>query len=188
MQLARWQRWVLITIAVGGLLWIYDRIHPWRENSQDDVILAASAKYRVDAALIKAVVWRESRFYPKARGSKGELGLMQIMEPTARDWAKAEKRTLIFHAELLDREKNTECGAWYLRKLLLRYTHTDSPVPYALADYNAGRGNVLRWMTGPAATNSAAFINQVGFPSTKEYVITTLARWQHYRQTFPPKS
>ena len=43
-------------------------------------------------------------------------------------------------------------------------------MPYALADYNAGRGNVLKWMKGNAVTNSAAFIGQIGFPSTRDYV------------------
>ena len=46
-----------------------------------------------------------------------------------------------------------------LSKLLRRYTKTDSPLPYALADYNAGRGNVLKWNGGEAATNSVLFID-----------------------------
>jgi soluble lytic murein transglycosylase len=112
---------------------------------------------------------------------------MQIMEGTASDWAKAERRLLVFHAELFDRRKNIACGTWYLRKLLARYLHTDNRIPYALADYNAGRGNVLKWMKGAATTNSAAFIEQIGFPSTKEYVTTTMTRYEKYRQSFPPK-
>jgi len=48
----------------------------------------------------------------------------------------------------------------------------DAPaaVPYALADFNAGRGNVLKWTTGAAATKSAVFMDQIGFPSTRAYV------------------
>jgi len=37
-------------------------------------------------------------------------------------------------------------------------------LPYALADYNAGRANVLKWRNGSAMTNSAALIDQIGFP------------------------
>jgi soluble lytic murein transglycosylase len=73
-----------------------------------------------------------------------------------------------------------------LRKLLGRYKHTDNPMAYALADYNAGRSNVLRWNKGLAATNSQAFLKQIDFPSTKTYVRAVLTRYAHYRRSFPP--
>ena len=79
---------------------------------------------------------------------------------------------------------NTLAGTYYLAKLMRRYTLTDDPLPYALADYNAGRGNVVRWNDGAAATNSAAFIQQITFPGTSNYVLTVLARYEQYRRTF----
>ncbi len=57
---------------------------------------------------------------------------------------------------------------------------------YALADYNAGRANVLKWNIAAASTNSAAFIEQIGFPSTKFYVKSVMRRYEHYRLIFPP--
>jgi soluble lytic murein transglycosylase len=81
----------------------------------------------------------------------------------------------------LDPGTNTLAGAWYLKKLLLRYKQTDDALPYALADYNAGRGNVLKWMHGSAATNSVAFTAQIGFPGTKAYVQSVIRRIGHYR-------
>jgi soluble lytic murein transglycosylase len=72
-------------------------------------------------------------------------------------------------------------GAWYLKKLLKRYRQTDDPVPYALADYNAGRGNLLKWNSGSAATNSSVFIQQIGFPGTKDYVRSVMRRRGLYR-------
>jgi soluble lytic murein transglycosylase len=78
-------------------------------------------------------------------------------------------------------------GAWYLEKLLKRYSRTDNPVPYALADYNAGRSNVLKWEHGSAATNSAAFLEQISFPGTKNYVRAVMRRYEHYQPIFPPK-
>ena len=183
MDLIRKYKWWLFgLIAVGGLLTLMESCRVWRENSQDKHILAAAAKHGVDPALVKAVVWQESRFNPNAKGRKGEIGLMQIMEDTAGDWAKAERVPFFFHAQLFDPAKNTQAGAWYLRKLLRRYPQTDNPVPYALADYNAGRGNVLRWMKGAAATNSVVFIAQIDFPGTKNYVLTVSQRYQRYRR------
>jgi soluble lytic murein transglycosylase-like protein len=54
-------------------------------------------------------------------------------------------------------------------------------LPYALADYNAGRGNVLKWRTGSAMTNSQAFMNQIAFPGTRAYVKSILRRYEHYQ-------
>ena len=108
----------------------------------DAVIVAASQRYRVAPALVKAVVWRESAFDGRARGRAGEIGLMQITEPAAMEWAQAAKLRDFRHAELYDPAKNTLAGSWYLRKLIGRYVNTDNPLAYALADYNAGRSNV----------------------------------------------
>ncbi len=183
----RWRRWIFLAVLLSGLLALYDAWRAHREHSQDRVILAAAARYGVDAALIKAVMWRESWFDPRAVGRAGEVGLMQIMEPAAREWAAAERVPLFVHSQLFDPGRNTLAGAWYLRKLLRRYAATDNPLPYALADYNAGRANVLKWARGPAATNSAVFIGQIGFPGTQAYVKSILRRYAHYRPVFPPR-
>ena len=173
---------VIIVDAVGG--WLYYRYR--REHSQDEVIRAAAARYGVDAALVKAVVWRESRFDPEVRGKAGEIGLMQIREPAAREWAEAERIAGFQHEHILDPGSNTLAGAWYLAKLLRRYPQADDPVPYALADYNAGRGNVLRWNQGAAATNSQQFLAQMTFPGTRRYIETVAERRERYRDEFPP--
>jgi soluble lytic murein transglycosylase len=184
----RYRWWLFGLIALGGLLVFLERRWTWRENSQDAQILAAAQRFRVDPALVKAVVWRESRFNPNARGRKGEIGLMQIMKDTADDWAQAERIPLFMHAQLFDPAKNTQAGAWYLGKLLRRYPQADNPVPFALADYNAGRTHVLRWMKGAATTNSATFTAQIEFPSTKDYVQQVSQRYARYRKVFPPKT
>jgi soluble lytic murein transglycosylase len=180
----------LFLILVGVLIltflsWQWRRAH-W-ESSQDKTILAAARKHGVDPALIKAVVWRESKFNPDARGAKEELGLMQIMPRTGQEWAKAQRVALFSDWMLLDAPKNIDCGTWYLRKLLARYTQTDNPVPYALADYNAGRGNVLKWIKGSAATNHAEFIQGIGFPSTRDYVRAVMRRRTRYVREFEGK-
>ncbi len=178
-------RLVLIIIGALSLTFLVDQ---WRrthlESSQDENILASSRKYGVDPALVKAVVWRESKFNPRARGAKDELGLMQIMENTGREWAGEQRVPLFSGYVLLEPAKNIDCGTWYLGKLLRRYTKTDDPVPYALADYNAGRGNVLKWIKDDAVTNSAVFIEQIKFPSTRDYVRNVMARREKYAGQF----
>lgn len=182
----RRRRLLLFLLALLLIAFAFDRHRAWRENSQDRFILSAASRYGIHPALVKAVVWRESGFDPFAHGSKGELGLMQIMPATAEEWARHEKDTLHFQSAMLDPARNTQAGAWYLRKLCQRYPHTDNPLPYALADYNAGRGNVLKWARGAAATNGAAFVQQIGFPSTRAYVRDVMKRYQRYSESFPP--
>lgn len=172
---------VLFLLGAGALWW---RAQGWLERSQDVPIRAAAKCYGVEPALVKAVVWRESHFHPNIRGRVGEIGLMQLQEDAAREWADAEHIHGFAHEHCFDPFTNTLAGTWYLRKMLRRYTQTDNPLPYALADYNAGRGNVMKWLGGPAATNSQAFIEQIGFPGTRHYVETVLERYALYRPTF----
>ena len=168
---------VLLIVAATGYVWR----NVEREKHFLPQIRAAAERYGVDPMLVKAVVWRESRFRPNTRGRHGELGLMQIQEIAAQEWADAEHVTAFDHAHCLDPVTNTLAGTFYLGKLLKRYTHTDNAVPYALADYNAGRSNVLKWNHGAAKTNSAVFIEQIGFPGTKNYVKSVMRRYALYR-------
>lgn len=183
----RYRVWLFALIFLGGVAAWIGRWRTFREHSQDAVILAAADHYGVDPALVKAVVWRESWFDPKARGMSGEIGLMQIREPTARDWAQAEHIHLFTHFQLFDPARNTQCGAWYLRRLLERYRATDNALPYALAAYNAGPTHVARWRTGSASTNSAEFVRQMDFPGTRRYVEAVTGRYRHYHKSFPSK-
>jgi soluble lytic murein transglycosylase len=175
---------LFLLLGTAGVYWWYC---DWREHSQDGPILAAARRYGVEPALVKAVVWRESRFNPRRRGRAGEIGLMQLRAAAASEWAQSEHAANFASVCLFDAGTNTLAGAWYLQHLLKRYAHTDNPVVYALADYNAGRGNVLKWEQGAAATNSAAFIQLISFPGTKNYVRGVMQRLEHYRPIFPKK-
>ncbi len=167
---------VAIDLIVGRWWWSSSK-----ERRYDPLILQASLRYQIDPALVKAVIWKESGFEPKARGRAGEIGLMQIRSLAAHEWAAAEKVPGFRDENLADPSINTLAGSWYLSKLLKRYRQTDNPIPYALADYNAGRSHVLRWKTGVATTNNTQFRKQVSFPSTQLYIQQVLERHQHYR-------
>ena len=171
---------ILIVLLIdAAVLWWWHGSQ--RDHRQDGVIRTAAAQYGIDPALVKAVVWRESRFNPKARGAAGELGLMQIRAAAAGEWAEAEGLSNFYHSHLIHAKSNVLAGTWYLQKLMGRYQHTDDPVAYALADYNAGRSHVLEWNNGAAKTNSALFIEQIDYPTTKAYVQMVKLRQEKYR-------
>lgn len=170
----------MLIVAVGFVA--YWSLIYWRHHRFDSAIAEAARRYSLDPALIRAVIWRESRFNPDARGRAGELGLMQIREIAAIEWASAEHIKSFKHSDCLDPDTNIFAGAYYLKSVLRHYTRADNPIPYGLAEYNAGRGNVLKWLTGAATTNSAAFMGQIGFPGTKAYVAAILDRREYYRR------
>lgn len=181
-MLRHWLIALSILLALNFAAW-----WSWRQRAErrfDSEIRTAAARYGVAPALVKAVVWKESRFDPAARGGAGELGLMQLMEETAFEWAGAQRLTNFAHVHVLHPGTNTLAGTYYLGKVMRRYLQTDNPLPYGLADYNAGRSRVLKWMRGAGATNSAAFLAQVDIPSTRAYIREVSERYAHYRATF----
>jgi soluble lytic murein transglycosylase len=162
--------------------WLVGRLR--RGHRYDALIRECAAAHRLPPALVKAVIWRESAFDAAARGTHGELGLMQLTETAAQEWADARGDAQFQHVHVLDPRTNALAAGHYLAKLVRRYGRTDNPWAYALADYNAGRANVLRWMKGPAETNSAAFLEAMTFPGTRAYVEAILARRADYEADF----
>jgi soluble lytic murein transglycosylase len=172
--------WILAALCILALA-SYLLFVAWQGMSFVPQISVAAQRYKVDPLLVRAVIWQETRFHPNRRGKAGEVGLMQIREPAALEWAGAEHIQNFSHEQCFDPGTNTLAGTYYLSRLLKRYAETDDPVPYALADYNAGRGNVLKWNGGKASTNSAVFVGQIGFPGTKAYVNSIRRRYAFYK-------
>lgn len=102
-------------------------------NKYDQLIVKAADKYRVDSALVKAVIKAESNFNHQAVSRAGARGLMQLMPKTANYLQVADS----FHPE-----NNIEGGVRYLRYLLNLYQNN---LPLALAAYNAGEGTISRY-------------------------------------------
>jgi soluble lytic murein transglycosylase len=175
---------LLALLLVGGLfLW---RDH--RDHRFDAEIRMAAREHQLPPALVKAIVWRESRFDPTARGRAGEIGLMQVTEIAAQEWADSQRLTNFVHDQILHPGTNTRAGCFYLAKVMRRYRATDDPVAFALADYNAGRTHVLRWMNSTnsvgARTNAQAFLAAMTFPGTRQYIESILGRSRRYEADF----
>jgi soluble lytic murein transglycosylase len=106
----------------------------------------AAGESGCDPNLVKAVIWRESKFEPGLRGKDGEYGLMQIMPSTGKEWADAQGIPKFLPEQLLDPQTNLRAGSWYLAKALQQWSQASEPLPLALAQYNAGRSKVLKWI------------------------------------------
>jgi soluble lytic murein transglycosylase len=155
------------------------------------LIVKVGREYDLDPRLIKAVVWRESRFQADMIGRNGERGLMQVSEVAARDWAAAKGLPALRPEQMLVPELNLEVGTWYLRKAVQRWNGEDDAVPFGLAEYNAGKSRVDRWVrmalqkgNGHPVT-AQTFQDSIDFPSTARYVRTILARYDFYKRRGP---
>lgn len=165
----------LAAISAFGLSWLFRFELAYRQYRIP--IRAAAERYRVPPDLVAAVVWQETRFQPGMRGQAGEIGLMQIMPNSAREWAKAERIADFTPAVLLDPSTNILAGTWYLGRAIERWSGRGDPLPYALAEYNAGHANAVRWDRA-AAPRADAFVQAISYPSTRRYVQSILRRFR----------
>ncbi len=162
----------------------YEWISPARFQQYDNLIRNVGAEHKIDPMLIKAVVWRESRFDPKKFGTAGERGLMQVSEGAAKEWARENRRDDFRVEELFDPKKNLEAGAWYLQRALQHWQHEAEPIPFALAEYNAGASRAQRWAGGDdaAAISASSFRSNIDFPNTRKYVDSIIERYNFYKR------
>ncbi len=171
--------WVAVLVALAAL----GKLYQWRrEHRFDAEINAAAQKYAVDPFLLKALVWRESGFDPAAESRKGALGLTQVLPSTGEDWAKATKQASFKTTDLLQPAASLDAGAWYLARALKYWSPRGEGAPaLALAEYNAGRNNVGRWMEDASKSN-LPLLDRIQFPETRRYVAQVLARAEKYRE------
>ncbi|MEA3189174.1 MAG: soluble lytic murein transglycosylase, partial [Chthoniobacter sp.] len=100
-------------------------------------------------------------------------------------WAKQNKIETFVPTDLFAPKTNLEAGTWYLKQALQRWAQKDDPMVFALAEYNAGLRRVDKWVgdsnMGQRATGADLHDN-IGFPMTKNYVDSILARYRFYKQ------
>ena len=162
----------------------YEWMSPARFHQYDHLIRSVAIEHHLDPMLVKAVVWRESRFDPAKHGTAGERGLMQVSEKAANEWARENKIDNFRVEQLFEPKTNLEAGAWYLRRALERWKAQSDPIPFALAEYNAGASRAQRWSGGDtiAAIPAQTFLRNIDFPGTRKYVESIIARYKFYQR------
>lgn len=119
-------------------------------NKYDNIIAKAAKKYKVDEALIKAIIKAESNFNHEAVSPVGAQGLMQLMPATA---------YALQVEDVFQPENNIEGGVRYLRYLLNTYR---GDLRLALAAYNAGETAVAKYSNNvPPFRETRNYINRV---------------------------
>ena len=154
---------LLVGAALGAVFAYVNSTEPaWyiriRYPLQYDAIVRGHARnYRLDPALLAAVIYQESKFNADAKSSSGAIGLMQLQPATAEGIALHTGGSKFRVDDLYDPEINIRYGSWYLRHLLEKYGDERT----ALAAYNAGQDNVDRWRASGSG---------IQFAETRAYV------------------
>ena len=133
-------------------------VNPTNRQRYKPAIQRIARQYKVEPALVHAVISAESGYDPAAVSHAGAMGMMQLMPATARMYGIDDP---------FDPVANIQGGTRHLGKLLRRYNN----ISLALAAYNAGEGAV------------ASYNNNIpNYPETRRYVIRVIDYYQRYRQ------
>ncbi|MFZ0726241.1 MAG: lytic transglycosylase domain-containing protein [Desulfobacterales bacterium] len=119
------------------------------EHTFQPLIAAASARYNVDTAMIKAIIRAESGYNPQALSPAGAGGLMQLMPLTAESLGVED---------IFDPAQNINAGVRYFKKLMKIFKYD---VSLALAAYNAGIQRVYEYNGVPPFTTTQIYVKKV---------------------------
>jgi hypothetical protein len=141
-------------VAEGGVFpqrsWRYsEHSRPLFASAYNDIIIEAASRFDVDAALVSAVIKAESDYNPRIVSNKGARGLMQLMPATAKRFGVTNS---------FDPRENIHGGVRYLRWLLNKF---DGNADLAVAAYNAGEGNVMKYEGVPPFRETVNYINRI---------------------------
>lgn len=140
----------------------------------EDIIREQARDKGVDASLIAAVIYAESRFRDQT-SEAGARGLMQITPESAQEIERLSGGTTFNLDDLSDPEINIRYGTFLLSELLARY---DGDEAAALAAYNAGPTNADEW------GGSDLVPSDIEFPETRAYVEGVLEKKDEYRSEY----
>jgi soluble lytic murein transglycosylase len=161
---------VLVLVGAGGAAvvasepdWYLRARYPLR---YEHIVRGHAENYRLDPALVAAVIYQESKFRADARSDSGAVGLMQLLPDTAKGIAARTGGSQFEVDDLYDPEINVRYGSWYLRHLIDKYGTEER----ALAAYNGGQGNLDRGVV---------------YPETRHYVDRVLELRGIYRKAYP---
>ncbi len=157
-----------------NILWRY--LYPLKH---EQIIWDYSEKYDLDPYLVLSIIKIESKFDNQAVSRKGALGLMQLMPETAY-WIAETKGFTLEDKDLTDPTKNIALGTWYLDHLIKSF---DSEI-VAVAAYNAGRGNVQKWLDNGLWDGTLKNASQIPFKETREYVLKVILARQKYHEIY----
>ena len=148
-----------------------------------EIVSVYSEKYNVEENLVFALIKAESNFNSEAVSHRDAIGVMQIMEETAKDVAnknsiKIENENI--KQELLKIDNNINIGTKYLSTLLEKYKNKE----IAVAAYNADIGTVDGWIQKGIIKSDGSDIENIPYKETNNYVRKILRNYKLYEELY----
>jgi soluble lytic murein transglycosylase len=141
-----------------------------------DLVAEQAARQGVDPLLALALIRQESSFDPRAQSGAQARGLTQIVPATARNIAGQLARSDFVVDDLFKPAVSLEFGTWFLSHLLSDYQGRVFP---ALAAYDAGGGNVTRWLQR-YGDDPDVLVEEIPFAETQTYLRIVYDNYLHY--------
>lgn len=139
--------------------------------------------WRVDKALVLALIRQESSFKPEANSPAGAKGLMQLMPNTAYHITK-DIRLKRDSSQLLKAEVSLELGQRYVDYLMAK-KFIEGNLFYMMTAYNAGPGNLVKWQkTAQFGDDPLLFIEVIPSAETRIYIERVMANYWIYNMRF----
>lgn len=160
------------------------RVHV-RSAAYDPLIRQAALRHGISPSLVKAVIWKESRYRARCVGRAQEMGLMQVTPGAVTDWCTATGRPRPSRAACFDPSLNIEIGTWYLARALRTWKQYRSADVLALAEYNAGGTRARSW--APANPQVEVTTADVRLPSTRDYIAQVRRKWHDFERSQPAR-
>lgn len=143
---------------------ILKKIYP---ITYSEYVYKYAEEYDVDPILIFAIIKAESNFNPNVVSSSNAIGLMQLMDTTAEEIANKLQINFMKRASLYNPELNIQLGTKYFSNLMKEYNGNQL---LALTAYNAGIGNVKKWIEQGIIKEDGSDIENIPFKETNNYV------------------
>jgi len=173
---------IIITVTLLGLSpTVFNKLMIKKLYKKDysEYVSKYAEEYDIDENLIYALIKAESNFNEKAVSHQNAKGLMQLMQSTAQDLANRSQIKLT-KDNILEPDININLGTQYIALLLNKY---DS-IEVALAAYNAGSGNVDRWIKNGTIKSDGSDIENVPYKETNTYVRKIMRNYKMYNELY----
>lgn len=174
---------IIILILIIALLMpllkikILPRLYP---KKYIEYVEKYSQEYELDSLLVYSIIKAESNFNENATSNSNAIGLMQVMLSTAQEIGDKLSMQEITEEELYNPEVNIQIGITYLKILLEKYENYN----LAIIAYNAGMGNVDKWLEEGIINKNGENIEDIPFPETKNYVKKIKQNYKIYQEIY----
>ena len=146
----------------------------------EEYVYKYSEELNIDPMLTFAIIKTDSNFDANIESKSGAIGLMQLMDKTAQE--QAEKLKIEYTKEMLyDPEINLKLGLNYFNML---FDYFNQNYVLAFAAYNAGLGNVQKWIREGTIKEDGSDIENIPFKETNMYVRKIIRNYEIYKDLY----